>query len=221
MTKNELVILDLEMLQNFSPEQIKKAVRFFLIFFLFFINYPKLEDELIFEFSTLKLMSEKYQCQKTFQENIELFAYKPPDLYKTYAQRVKNPEALNKFLAFAIKSIDKSKKEYMMKVEPEEKLEDLKTYSRISKEIFQTPEIENFSQENRDKAYLELKSVGVQKQQEKEEMRPIKDLKERVRLELKNEVNTILAKIKESKECATKSMQGDITEFLEKFQYLK
>ena len=222
MTKNELVILDLEMLRNFSPEKIKKAVRFFQIFSNFLYHYPKLEDELFYEFSSLKLLGEKYQCQKTFSENIELFAYKPPDLYKTYAERVKNPEALNKFLAFAIKSIEKSKKEYLLKVEPEEKMEDLKTYSRISKEAFQTPEIENFSQENRDKAYMELKSSGRQKQQgKKEEIKPIKDLKERVRLELRSEVNTILAKINDNKDSETKSMQGDIKEFLEKFQDLK
>lgn len=134
-------------------------------------------------------------------------------------EKIKNPDGLNKLLAFSIKNIKKTDYEFNKKVSAEEKLDDFETYKRISEEVFQTPEIENFSEKNKIKGYLELKSVGLQKQK-KEDVVDIKNVKDRLNLGLKDEIFTILSKLSSRENEKTKDLQGEINEFLEKFSEL-
>ena len=90
----------------------------------------------------------------------------------------------------------------------------------MEKELFRTPDIETFTEESRDKAYKELRNVGVYKTVKQE--KDIKDLKESLKIGMRNEVHTILGAFQGRQEVAKDEMlKEDIHEFLDKFKDLK
>ena len=163
----------------------------------------------------LRLIKEQCDIQTNFTENMELFAFKPIDLYKKYMSRVKNPEALNKFMAFSTTLLNKIQNEKKDNYNLRDKMHDIQTYSRLTEEPFLTPEVENYSEENKLKSILELKSVGVKIQKRNPE---ISKSKHNLKLQLKEEVHTILTKMHNTNESKEKGLDEDITDFLEKFK---
>lgn len=178
-----------------------------------------MQDELHQEYAILKLLREDH-IYNTQKENSLEVTFRPPDLVRYHQNRVKNPEGYNKLLAFAIKNIHIHDYTTNKKIHPNEKIAQLATVTRLEKELFRTPYIETFTDESRDKAYRELRNVGVYKTVKQE--KDIKDLKESLKIGMRNEVHTILGAFQGRQEVAKDEMlKEDIHEFLDKFKDLK
>lgn len=179
----------------------------------------QMEEELHFEYSVLKLHREQYDLEQRKTDSVSL-AFRPVDIEKYYQNRVKNPEGLNKILAFAVKNVQIHKQQYQKKVPVDEKLSLMNTYIRMQKELFLTPEIESFTEESREKAYIDMRKAGAYKVSK--QLKDIKELKDSVRLGVRHELNTILEGLhKRQVVQKDETLKDDIKEFLEKYQDIK
>ena len=178
-----------------------------------------MQDELHQEYSILKLLREEHIYDTQKENSIEI-TFRPPDLARYHQNRVKNPEGYSKLLAFAIKNVHLHDYTTNKRIHPNEKLTHLSTYVRMEKELHRTPDIESFTDESRDKAYRDLRSVGSYRTVK--QAKDIKDLKESLKIGLRNEVHTILGAFEGRQEVAKDDMlKEDIHEFLDKFKDLK
>jgi len=89
--REELVALDQELTRLLKPENLKEAV------------YTSLENDI----SELRLFGETLEIAENNKHNMNQQMKKVPNHQKEVNKRVKNPEALNKFIAFGISLYDK------------------------------------------------------------------------------------------------------------------
>lgn len=164
----------------------------------------------------MRLLREKYEFSKSFEENLELFVYQPPNLYNYYQERIKNPEALNKLMAFSIVTSHKLDSKKGDEISVDEKLLDAETYNRISEEIQQTPQIERLTEENKKKGYKEILSSTAIKLG-KDEREKIKEIEKKSQFVLEKDMKEILTHLGNQKE---KGLKGDIETFLSKYEKL-
>jgi len=164
-------------------------------------------------------MKEQYQHDEHRTDSMSL-NIRPPDIEKYHENRVQNPEGYNKLIAFAIKNVAINDEIQNRKMDPEKKLTTLSTYIRLQKELYTTPDVESYTDESKDKAYKDMRSVGMYKVSK--QMKDIKDLKQSVKLDLRHEIHTILGAFDGRDEVKQDVvLKSDIQEFLEKFKDLK
>lgn len=176
-----------------------------------------MEAQLFYELSTLKLLRENYHFSKSFEENLELFLFKPPKLYNYYKQRVKNPEGWNKILAFSISKLGKrSKKKSRNYVEKQ--IVDHKIYQRLMNELFETPQVEKFTENNRKKGYLEIMSTAESKSGA-EKMKLLNEVQKENKFVFDNEVKGIFINLQNQAEEGSR-LKNDIGDFFSKYNSL-
>lgn len=174
-----------------------------------------MESQLFYELSILKLLRENYHFSKSFEENLELFMFKPPKLFNYYQQRLKNPEGWNKLMAFSISRLGGHSKKRTSSGSVEKKLADQKIYQRLLTELFETPQVERYTEQNRKKGYLEILSTAESKSGA-EKLYKLNEMRRDSKYAFDNEMKEIFVNLQNQKEDRSQ-LKTDISDFFSKY----